>query len=86
METNLAFAAAVDEQAVKAKIIKGIKALLSESEAIEVLGLKDRPRPGGALRYLIRMKKLKTIRQGRGILTFSADEIKRYLASVAEQD
>ena len=49
--------------------------LLTESEAIAALGLTDRPKPGGALRWLIRTRKLGCVRLGRGIIRFRPADI-----------
>lgn len=53
----------------------GIEKLLTEAETIEALGLGDRPNPGGAIRWLIRVKKLGCVRLGRGILRFRPQDI-----------
>lgn len=49
--------------------------LLTEAEAVEALGLSDRPNPAGALRWLIRVGKLKRIELGRGIISFRPADI-----------
>ncbi len=52
--------------------------LLSEDQAIEALGLFDRPNPSGALRWLIRTKKLGCVRLGR-ILRFKPTDIHQFV-------
>jgi hypothetical protein len=74
----------VIHRAIANKVIKGIQCLLSEAETIEILGLQDRPSPAGALRHLIRMKRIAPIRQGRGVLTFRQEEVRRYLAKLQQ--
>lgn len=54
----------------------GFEKLMTEHEAIEALGLKDRPNPSGALRWLIRQKRLGHVRLGRGVLRFRPCDIK----------
>ena len=44
--------------------------LLSEEEAIEQLGLHTRPNPKGALRWLMRTRKLAYVKLARGIYGF----------------
>lgn len=57
----------------------GYERLLTENEAIDALGLTDRRNPRGALRWLIRVKKLGCVRLGRGILRFRPDDIARLI-------
>ena len=52
--------------------------LLSEQEAVEALGLSDRPNPGGSLRWLIRTKRLGCVRLGR-ILRFKLSDIREFV-------
>ena len=52
--------------------------LWSENQAIEALGLSDRPNPSGALRWLIRTKKLGCVRLGR-ILRFKPTDIHQFV-------
>lgn len=49
--------------------------LLSESEAIEVLGLADRPNPRSSLRWLMRTRKLGYVRLARGIYGFRREDL-----------
>ena len=49
--------------------------LLSESEAVEVLGLTDRPNPKGSLRWLMRTGKLGYVRLARGIYGFRRSDL-----------
>ncbi len=44
--------------------------LLSEQDAIERLGLHTRPNPPGALRWLMRTRKLAYVKLARGIYGF----------------
>ncbi len=57
----------------------GYEKLLTETEAIDALGLADRPNPPGALRWLIRTKKLGCVRLGRGILRFRPSDLDRLI-------
>lgn len=67
------------------KEICGIEVLLSEQEAIEALGLHGRRNPGGALRHLVRMRRLRALKHGRGMLAFTQGEIQRYLAELSRK-
>ena len=58
--------------------------LLTESEAIEALGLIDRPNPGGALRWLLRTKRLGCVRLGR-ILRFRPADIRACIERAHEK-
>jgi hypothetical protein len=49
--------------------------LLSEAEAIEALGLKDRKNPRSALRWLMRTRKLGYVRLARGIYGFRREDL-----------
>ena len=49
--------------------------LLSESEAIEALGLTERPNPKGSLRWLMRTGKLAYVRLARGIYGFRRSDL-----------
>ena len=53
--------------------------LLTEAEAIDALGLGDRPNPPAALRWLVRVHKLPVVRLGRGILRFKPDDIASFI-------
>jgi len=44
--------------------------LLSESEAVDALGLSDRKNPKGSLRWLMRTGRVAYVRLGRGIVGF----------------
>ena len=55
------------------------KRLLSEAETIEFLGLDGRPNPGGALRWMIRTRKLGHVRLGKGIYGFRQDDLERFI-------
>jgi hypothetical protein len=49
--------------------------LLCEDEAIEVLGLAGRPSPKGALRWLMRTKRLAYVRLARGMYGFRREDL-----------
>lgn len=49
--------------------------LLSEEEVIDVLGLRQRPNPGGALRWLIRVGRLAVVRLGKGVNAFKRQDV-----------
>ena len=53
--------------------------LLSEHEAIEMLGLGDRPNPQGALRWLMRTRKLPFVRLARGINGFIRSDLEAFI-------
>ena len=53
--------------------------LLTETETIERLALGDRKNPVGALRWLVRTKKLKAVRIGRGILRYHPDDVQAFI-------
>jgi len=55
------------------------ESLLSEAQTIEALGLSDRPNPAGALRWLVRRKKLPVVRIGKGILRFKPSDVARLI-------
>ena len=49
--------------------------LRSEKEAIDFLGLQDRPNPKGALAWMRRTGKLAYVKLGRGIYGFTDDDL-----------
>ena len=53
----------------------GYEKLLTEDEAIDALGLGARPNPLGALKWLVRTKRLSVVRIGRGIMRFRPQDI-----------
>ncbi len=55
--------------------------LLSEEEAIEHLGLHARPNPRGALRWLMRVRKLSYVRLAKGIYAFRLADLEAFIAS-----
>lgn len=57
----------------------GYEKLLTEDEAIDALGLGDRPNPLGALKWLVRMKRLSVVRIGRGIMRFRPQDISDFV-------
>ncbi len=58
--------------------------LLSEAQTIEALGLGDRPNPKGALRWLVRGKRLPAVRIGKGILRFKPSDVARFIEECAD--
>ena len=56
-----------------------VEYLLTESELIHALALHDRPNPAGAVRWLIRTKRIPVVRVGRGILRFRPEDIRRFI-------
>jgi len=57
----------------------GYERLLTETELIDMLGLHDRPNPAGAVRWLIRTKRLPFVRIARGILRFRPDDVQAFI-------
>jgi hypothetical protein len=55
--------------------------LLPESEAVEYLGLGDRPNPQGALRWLMRKRALTYVRLAKGIYCFRRSDLDAYIQS-----
>ena len=55
--------------------------LLPESEAVEYLGLSDRPNPQGALRWLMRRRDLSYVRLAKGIYCFRRSDLDAYIQS-----
>ena len=53
--------------------------LLSEDEALRLLGLDQRPNPKGALRWLIRTRKLAYVKLARGIMGFRRDDLMAFI-------
>lgn len=53
--------------------------LLTETAAIEMLGLHDLENPKASIRWLVRKKKLSAVRIGRGILRYDPDELSRFI-------
>jgi hypothetical protein len=60
---------------VKSADQRPLERLLSENEAVEVLGLGGRPNPRGALRWLMRTGKLAYVRLARGIYGFRREDL-----------
>ena len=54
--------------------------LLTEQQVIAQLGLGDRPNPGGALRWLVRMKRIGCVRIGRGIMRFRPQDVDQFIS------
>ncbi len=54
---------------------KGYERLMSEQEAIDFLGLGERPNPKGALRWLMRTRKLAYVKLARGIYGFRRGDL-----------
>lgn len=59
--------------------------LLSEAEAIDRLGLGDRPNPIGALRWLTRTRRLAYVRIGRGIIRYRPGDVQRFIEAHNER-
>ena len=53
--------------------------LLGEEEAIAYLGLDTRPNPKGALRWLMRTRKLAYVRLARGIYGFRRADLDAFI-------
>lgn len=53
--------------------------LLTELQAIERLGLVDRPNPVGAIKWLVRCKRLRCVKVGRGIRRYHPDEVTKFI-------
>ena len=49
--------------------------LLSKDEAIEILNLRDRPNPKGALKWLMRTGRVAYVKLGRGIYGFRRGDL-----------
>jgi hypothetical protein len=58
---------------------KHLERLLSEREAIDILGLGERPNPGSALRWLMRTGKLAYVRVARGIYGFRGEDLAAFI-------
>jgi hypothetical protein len=58
---------------------KPLERLLSEREAIEMLGLGERRNPQGALRWLMRTRKLAYVRLARGIYGFRRQDLAAFI-------
>ena len=54
--------------------------LLSEDEAIGYLGLSARPNPKGALRWLMRTRRLAYVRLAKGIYGFTEADLDAFIA------
>lgn len=55
--------------------------LLSEDEAITILGLGSRPNPRGALRWLMRVRKLPYVRLARGVNGFLKSDLEALISA-----
>ena len=62
-------------------VIAGFDRLISEKKAVEILALSDRPNPKGALRWLMRTRRLPYVRLARGVIGFRPDDIQDYINS-----
>ena len=58
---------------------KQLERLLSEGEAIETLGLAGRPNAQGALRWLMRTRRLAYVRLARGIYGFRREDLAAFI-------
>ncbi len=62
------------------KLHKGnVENLLSEQEAVAYLGLQDRPSPKGALRWLMRTRKVAYVKLARGIYGFHRRDLEAFV-------
>ena len=57
----------------------GYERLLSEAEAASFLGLTDRPNPTGALRWLMRTRKVAYVRLARGMYGFRRADLMSFI-------
>ena len=57
----------------------GYEKLLTEDEAIDALGLGVRRNPLGALKWLVRTKRLSVVKIGRGIMRFRPQDISDFV-------
>ena len=62
------------------KTINGVECLLSESEAIVILGLQDGRNPARTLRNLVRSGQLARVAVHRNVWAFTAAELRRFIA------
>ena len=53
--------------------------LLSEAQAVEYLGLQNRPNPEGSLRWLMRTRKIAYVKLARGIYGFRRNDLDEYI-------
>ena len=53
--------------------------LLSEEEAIEILGLSGRENPVGSLRWLMRSRKLAYVTLGRGVYGYRRADLEAFI-------
>ena len=54
--------------------------LMSEAEAVEYLALGNRPKPVGALRWLMRTRRLAYVRLAKGIFAFRQSDLDAFVA------
>ena len=59
----------------------GCDRLIPENEAIEMLGLNERPNPKGSLRWLMRTRRLAFVKLARGIVGFRPSDIQDFVDS-----
>lgn len=59
--------------------LRGYEQLLTEEQVIEALGLGDRPNPMGALRWLVRMRRIGIVKIGRGIMRFRPRDVEEFI-------
>ncbi len=69
----------MSEPAARLPVVDDFSRLLGEQEAIEMLALDQRPNPRGALRWLMRMRKLPYVRLGRGIYGFRRQDLEAFI-------
>ena len=66
---------------VEPKVIKGVECLLSEDETIEALGYQHRRNPRSSIRWATRKHGLRYIDMGRGIRSYSRDDVNAFIAN-----
>ena len=64
---------------VESKINLDPEKLLSEDEAVSILGLSDRKNPHGALRWLCRMRRVAYIDVARGVRRFRITDLRAFI-------
>ena len=60
-------------------VSQGCDKLLTEQDAIDILGLHVRPNPRGALLWLCRKRKLAHVRVAQGILRFRMSDLQEFI-------
>ena len=60
-------------------IVNTTERLLSMDEAIDRLGLRSRPNPEGALRWLMRTRRLSYVKLARGVYVFRPSDLEAFI-------